>query len=314
MLFAGLSVANALTSAWNTLPVVVTLLFQCTTGIVVLFVLRSITVLDGHFTLPLSALLNLAPVVILTLLSIVASKRISFGALLVLQALGAFLVAGGEILLRDRAAPSFVSWLSLLGLLAASFFVLTDSHKSLIEEGSSTFVYLLSFSCEQLVLKKFSQKVDLTTFDIVLWSDLLSLPLLLLGLLFPLDGEFQFPSRAEDYYLLATSSLLATGMSYFGWELRKKMSALRFTVLVVSINLVTALLPALTKPADVNSVSVIVLGLILSGCYEEDRGAMVVLEHGSPSTNSDSDILHRGEAAEDESIDMEEGKQVKKNN
>uniref|UniRef100_A0A6B2L7A5 Sugar phosphate transporter domain-containing protein n=1 Tax=Arcella intermedia TaxID=1963864 RepID=A0A6B2L7A5_9EUKA len=269
-----------------------------------LYFFRLISPAEGDLKVDGSKLKQFIPVVVWFYLSLVtnltAMKYLSVDLITLIRTCTPFLVAFGDYFYLGRSLPSAQSWFSLCCLALVTFLVFvhdtTPKHPGGLVWG---LVWYLTLAGSMVFTRKFITDVKMTTHDRVFWNNVLCIPPGLPMAFLNGDLEVFFSgasSTASDTSYPGTavtvSCLLGIAMAYAGWLLRARVSALTFTLIGVLCKIGSITINAFfLDHLSVQSMILIVLGIIASTWYEEPKARVVEksdAEKGEKKDDEDS--------------------------
>jgi hypothetical protein len=160
--------------------------------------------------------------------NVVSLKHLGVDVVILLRILSTFLVALGDWLFNERTLPSPNSTTCLVSLLLASFFVFFDAQKFSSVGIFYGVLYMIFIAADQVFLKYFTDKTQISTLERMFWVNLFSIPVAFFAALINEEFYFDFVSIFEVSKLLpvASSCFLAVGISYTAWETRSRVFSL----------------------------------------------------------------------------------------
>eukprot|EP01126_Amoeba_proteus_P013644 TRINITY_DN15849_c0_g1_i1.p1 TRINITY_DN15849_c0_g1~~TRINITY_DN15849_c0_g1_i1.p1 ORF type:complete len:553 (-),score=48.30 TRINITY_DN15849_c0_g1_i1:94-1752(-) len=130
--------------------------------------------------------------------------------------------------------------------------------------------YVLFLAANQVFLKRFVEQVELTTADRVFWMNLLSCPVVLVGILLTEEHSSVVSTVMAVNGPLILGCILGFGMSHSAWSLRQQTSALTFTQTGIVCKLISMALNAIYfTHLDFRSMLLVSLGIVSATFYEQ---------------------------------------------
>jgi solute carrier family 35 len=192
---------------------------------------------------------------------------------ILLRVFAMFPIAIGDWLFNNRHLPSANSWTCFACLGAAVFFVFGSEHESLSLGGVGWgLAYFVFITTDQVLLKRFTKAVVMNDSDRTFWMNLFGAPIAVVA--FFITGESKSASLWElspsMVSSIALSCILGSGISFTAWGLRRRASAVTFSLIGVvckigSMGLNFLFLEHLS-PA---SLLIITLGIVSTYFYEQ---------------------------------------------
>jgi hypothetical protein len=192
---------------------------------------------------------------------------------ILLRIFAMFPIAIGDWMLKNRHLPSFNSWACFGCLGMAVFFIFGFDKTSLsltgIIWGS---IYFVSITTDQVLLKKFIKAVPMEDGNRTFWMNLLGVPVSTIGLF--AFQEMKTISSAEInprlFIAIIVSCILGAGISYTAWGLRRRSSALTFSLVGIVCKLGSMALNFLfLEHLNLDSLITISFGIVSTLVYEQ---------------------------------------------
>jgi hypothetical protein len=192
---------------------------------------------------------------------------------ILLRIFAMFPIAICDWIFNDRHLPSFNAWACFCCLGAAVVFVFGFDKTALTASGVAWGIgYFASITTDQVLLKRFTKSVAMEDGNRTLWMNLLGAPVSTVALF--AFGEQKIISSAETHpYLfisIVVSCILGAGISYTAWGLRRRSSALTFSLVGIICKLGSMILNFfLLDHLSWESLAMISLGIMSTFFYEQ---------------------------------------------
>ncbi len=196
---------------------------------------------------------------------------------ILLRIFAMFPIALGDWIWNERELPPANSWICFACLASAVFFVFGAEHAALTTNAVAWGVAYFAFiSADQVLLKRFTKAVDMNDSNRTFWMNLTAVPvtaaLVLTGPDYYVvaDRGSRVQMSSGIYTALVVSCVLAAGISYTAWGLRRRASAVTFSLVGVVCKIASmALNYVFLDHASPVSIVIIALGIASSYFYEQ---------------------------------------------
>ena len=209
--------------------------------------------------------------------------------MIIVRASAILFVAPLECFFLSKPVPSFSSTLSLAGVVCATaLYCMVDSDEFSVRLSGRIAFWFSAFCFDQIYIKSVINRLRLSTWTNVAWTNTIA-GLLLLPFAYTELRKLPHVTSATAMIILA-SCLLGSAMSYFGYAARESFSATAFTLLGNVCKTFTIIGNCLTwdRHASTRGLACLAAALIAAYMYDDSR------TKGNKPARNPEDLDERG--------------------